>query len=135
MYLLNHCHPFYRVMIQADLHSTMYLLNRSIRTHLPSHQQNLHSTMYLLNRPHRLRSPAEVLAFTFHYVSIKSMWIFALLILLLIFTFHYVSIKSVTWLVSTHCPLYLHSTMYLLNLIFIKPPYNFFYIYIPLCIY
>ena len=93
----------------------MYLLNHPSAVQARVNKLYLHSTMYLLNRPHRLRSPAEVLAFTFHYVSIKSMWIFALLILLLIFTFHYVSIKSVTWLVSTHCPLYLHSTMYLLN--------------------
>ena len=94
----------------------MYLLNHPSAVQARVNKLYLHSTMYLLNRPHRLRSPAEVLAFTFHYVSIKSMWIFALLILLLIFTFHYVSIKSEKVHNDKVGLFNLHSTIYLLNL-------------------
>ena len=76
--------------------------------------------------------------FTFHYVSIKSVWSVSLYITLShlhstmyllnpersvgktrthgnIFTFHYVSIKSPVDVASEIESLYLHSTMYLLN--------------------
>ena len=56
------------------------------------------------------------MAFTFHYVSIKSHAVNVRIRQPCKFTFHYVSIKSdntTYYLLRTH--IYLHSTMYLLN--------------------
>ena len=75
----------------------MYLLNLTHISIFVIYIYNLHSTMYLLNHEGFTVwiTPME---FTFHYVSIKSIVLTALLLL----------------------NLYLHSTMYLLNLLFLN---------------
>ena len=55
---------------------------------------NLHSTMYLLNPVGLPTIPNITVSFTFHYVSIKSMFSVGMPIAIILFTFHYVSIKS-----------------------------------------
>ena len=75
----------------------MYLLNLNHISIFVIYIYNLHSTMYLLNHEGFTVwiTPME---FTFHYESIKSIVLTALLLL----------------------NLYLHSTMYLLNLLFLN---------------
>ena len=76
---------------------------------------DLHSTMYLLNLAALQGCDASEIIFTFHYVSIKSIWRRNIMAKVYIFTFHYVSIKSQSpHRLYTVCR-YLHSTMYLLN--------------------
>ena len=119
---------------------------------------NLHSTMYLLNLDGIALTNATTILFTFHYVSIKSKISHLSKITFTKFTFHYVSIKSTASLPYSPDKVYLHSTMYLLNLqyfssiwilhfvftfhyVSIKSIAYYFkfihkdFIYIPLCIY
>ena len=60
-------------------------------------------------------SDSEILAFTFHYVSIKSKYLHGSQYVTKKFTFHYVSIKSFVCYAFPVVPFDLHSTMYLLN--------------------
>ena len=53
------------------LHSTMYLLNPLCEECSLCTGYDLHSTMYLLNRS-VVTTVLDTIAFTFHYVSIKS---------------------------------------------------------------
>ena len=82
-----------------DLHSTMYLLNPLTTKMVCLAVQDLHSTMYLLNR--------RLTIFGGNRDT---------------FTFHYVSIKSCPRSKGVAGSLYLHSTMYLLNLL--DSPWN-----------
>ena len=50
--------------------------------------------MYLLNPVGLPTIPNITVSFTFHYVSIKSMFSVGMPIAIILFTFHYVSIKS-----------------------------------------
>ena len=59
----------------------------------------LHSTMYLLNLDDLTNCPQNLWSFTFHYVSIKSI------------------ARSRTSILTGH---HLHSTMYLLNRVFLR---------------
>ena len=72
--------------------------------------------MYLLNRQCQQISPGGRIAFTFHYVSIKSAHNTSDDSIVARFTFHYVSIKSISHRLHLPQHYYLHSTMYLLNL-------------------
>ena len=115
----------------------MYLLNRPADIHIFTVYAYLHSTMYLLNQLRIPRLP-DLLGFTFHYVSIKSvaqrsaptaepdlhstMYLLNHSCVIVVssagklFTFHYVSIKSaLSFPKCQHPQKYLHSTMYLLN--------------------
>ena len=74
--------------------------------------------MYLLNRESADALKYMALAFTFHYVSIKSAMMANQGLKGSEFTFHYVSIKSAHGLCAKdHQHIHLHSTMYLLNLV------------------
>ena len=79
---------------QSNLHSTMYLLNRLQDNAPTADQQDLHSTMYLLNHVAWCVVVSLKIAFTFHYVSIKSQASCYQKPFYQVFTFHYVSIKS-----------------------------------------
>ena len=72
----------------------MYLLNHNSRVKKDSIYLNLHSTMYLLNLNACTSTIMGGVTFTFHYVSIKSMYSDPSQAILGLFTFHYVSIKS-----------------------------------------
>ena len=74
------------------------------------------------------------LAFTFHYVSIKSRQHRTVAVWVAVFTFHYVSIKSLSGDNLTQMVQDLHSTMYLLNPCGWQD-HILYQIYIPLCIY
>ena len=95
------------------LHSTMFLLNPLSPLVLSDQTMYLHSTMFLLNLMSTVGGVLRCVAFTFHYVSIKSKHVF----------FQTIHAKD------------LHSTMFLLN------PFTFSAvscssrIYIPLCFY
>ena len=56
---------------------------------------NSHSTMYLLKPQSALYLKRQLLSFTFHHVSIKTLVVIAVIILVVVFTFHHVSIKTV----------------------------------------
>ena len=141
-----------------DLHSTMYLLNLRFHVLAAKVRSYLHSTMYLLNLDGIALTNATTILFTFHYVSIKSKISHLSKITFTKFTFHYVSIKSTASLPYSPDKVYLHSTMYLLNLQYFSSiwilhfVFTFHYvsikshtqswqekgviiIYIPLCIY
>ena len=113
MYLLNLLDDYKGQDCVIYLHSTMYLLNQEVWEWSIVLIINLHSTMYLLNRAQFAAFSSSASVFTFHYVSIKSLWI--------------------TYL--TESIFYLHSTMYLLNHIDFATGIKKRFIYIPLCIY
>ena len=71
----------------------MYLLNRTDGFMQIPEDTHLHSTMYLLNQPSIYFTPPLFCSFTFHYVSIKSLY------------------SRTTYTIQQN----LHSTMYLLN--------------------
>ena len=114
----------------------MYLLNHKDDRSYHVGETHLHSTMYLLNLLPSIRKNGGYIAFTFHYVSIKSHSLQSLMTketnlhstmyllnqegneqgkYYVIFTFHYVSIKSMLRLTPSVTGTNLHSTMYLLN--------------------
>ena len=72
----------------------MYLLNPNGDLYMMFAKINLHSTMYLLNHKIINAVAHEVIRFTFHYVSIKSVIFCVAVVGAGAFTFHYVSIKS-----------------------------------------
>ena len=72
--------------------------------------------MYLLNPKAVEKENVSLDKFTFHYVSIKSEINAFHTASTRSFTFHYVSIKSKTAIIDVMHVIYLHSTMYLLNL-------------------
>ena len=121
-------------VFMIHLHSTMYLLKLVPVFASSALLRHLHSTMYLLKRVAAC-CYTGVVVFTFHYVSIKTLWLCAFGISDISFTFHYVSIKT-RYLVR--CPLlflHLHSTMYLLKRFIVFSSLIITQIYIPLCIY
>ena len=92
--------------------------------------------MYLLNPQVEPAQNLIRVKFTFHYVSIKSSASQTSESVIFIFTFHYVSIKSLQPnVIGTPVGVYLHSTMYLLNLDEGVVTHYIRSIYIPLCIY
>ena len=98
---------------EFDLHSTMYLLNHTRVCVNAPRSSNLHSTMYLLNH---VTDDVYMLCHKF--------------------TFHYVSIKSLYPLTVDKKLFDLHSTMYLLNRASSgNTSLSCMTIYIPLCIY
>ena len=135
MSLLN-LNPFIQdVSNILPLHSTMSLLNLfRLCTVIPLNT-SLHSTMSLLNRSPFLKGKPTTGSFTFHNVSIKSIYDASKKKSVSIFTFHNVSIKSAPALGAVTAMNTLHSTMSLLN-----PRYNItggnnIYLYIPQCLY
>ena len=60
------------MLLQMNLHSTMYLLNLDAIIVAGSPFLYLHSTMYLLNLVYEYADYLKHFEFTFHYVSIKS---------------------------------------------------------------
>ena len=59
---------------QSNSHSTMYLLKPQCVTNLIGGNLNSHSTMYLLKPLRLLKSVSNRIVFTFHHVSIKTLY-------------------------------------------------------------
>ena len=135
MYLLKqpqHNNNHYK---KGDLHSTMYLLKLLWTANLSVLCPDLHSTMYLLKRIKILYLYCLACSFTFHYVSIKTapLGLRRLLVRHLHSTMYLLKqLLEVSWPALL---IYLHSTMYLLKPRNLQYSFNFFRIYIPLCIY
>ena len=118
---------------------------------LENHLVYLHSTMYLFQLFHEITITfsqkiyiplciyfncdtsaicSHVNIFTFHYVSISTDFISDIVTCRHKFTFHYVSISTTPWYVIKSFLYYLHSTMYLFQLIpFTFPPMSYTYLH------
>ena len=99
-----------------NLHSTMYLLKHNLSQTNNCSALYLHSTMYLLKLRLSGIPTACLTKFTFHYVSIKTIFLTLHFLKVVLFTFHYVSIKTIRFYDVSLCNQDLHSTMYLLKL-------------------
>ena len=72
--------------------------------------------MFLLKLRDFFRNPANLSAFTFHNVSIKTTFLVCFRVFIQLFTFHNVSIKTVLLYSQKEGDTALHSTMFLLKL-------------------
>ena len=120
MYLLKHFVQYNRPQIYPHLHSTMYLLKHNLSQTNNCSALYLHSTMYLLKLRLSGIPTACLTKFTFHYVSIKTIYFLIFFIDVTAFTFHYVSIKTHLCSLQFLFQKDLHSTMYLLKLLSIS---------------
>ena len=95
------------------LHSTMFLLIRTTGSGWKEQEQHLHSTMFLLILV-LIPCLISLLVFTFHNVSINSVFEIFIFMKNTSFTFHNVSINSMKEDVIEQIKENLHSTMFLL---------------------
>ena len=146
-----------RRLQSLNLHSTMYLFQLFSTMEQRIFHFHLHSTMYLfqligacgtflatllftfhyvsISTRASIKNEGGAEKFTFHYVSISTLMSIVHFDICNAFTFHYVSISTRKLNVSGYIQTYLHSTMYLFQLINYQARQNMTYIYIPLCIY
>ena len=135
----------------------MFLLRPYVDRILWRHLRNLHSNMFLLRLHVLIHTTADIYAFTFQYVSIKTPVVDIRRLRHNKFTFQYVSIKT-TWSgyseygyerftfqyvsiktsatrIYTAPPTDLHSNMFLLRLRRQPTHIHLLTIYIPICFY